>query len=298
MKTERDLTWRWAGKPIPVGVERQGAGPILLLLPALSSISTRGEMRPLQQRLAAAFTTVSVDWPGFGDSAKPRVDWRPGTYAAFLEHLLTQVVPKPFATVAAGHGASYALKQAATVPGSTGRLCLVAPTWRGPLPTMIGKHHPAFAWIARAIDQPLLGQFLYSLNVNRLMVGMMGRRHVYADPGWLNGSRLDEKLAVTRAKGARHASVRFVAGELDIVRSRAEFVALAERIANPILVLYGAGTPPKSKAEMEALAALPNVRVVILPLGKLSVHEEFPDPVADAIMSFLVEGPSPMTTQR
>jgi pimeloyl-ACP methyl ester carboxylesterase len=163
---------------------------------------------------------------------------------------------------------------------------------------MIGKHHPAFAWIARAIDQPFLGQFLYSLNVNRLMVGMMGRRHVYADPGWLNGSRLDEKLAVTRAKGARHASVRFVAGELDIVRSRAEFVALAERIANPILVLYGAGTPPKSKAEMEALAALPNVRVVILPLGKLSVHEEFPGPVADAIMSFLVEGPSPMTTQR
>jgi pimeloyl-ACP methyl ester carboxylesterase len=287
-ETERDITWRWSGKTIQVGLERQGVGPILLLLPALSSISTRGEMRPLQQRLAGAFTTVSVDWPGFGDRAKPRIDWRPQTYAAFLEHLLTEVVPQPFATVAAGHGASYALKQAAMMPGSTGRLCLVAPTWRGPLPTMIGKHHPAFAWIARAVDQPFLGQFLYSLNVNRLVVRMMGRGHVYADPGWLNGSRLGEKLAVTRAAGARHASARFVAGELDTVRSRAEFAALAEQIANPILVIYGAGTPLKSKAEMEALAARPNVRVVILPLGKLSVHEEFPSPVADAITSFLV----------
>jgi pimeloyl-ACP methyl ester carboxylesterase len=163
---------------------------------------------------------------------------------------------------------------------------------------MIGRRHPAFAWITRAVDKPFFGQFLYGLNVNRLVMRMMGREHVYADPGWLNGSRLDEKLAVTRAAGARHASVRFVAGELDPVRSRAEFLALAERIAGPILVLYGAGTPPKSKADMDALASRRNVRGIILPLGKLFVHEEFPGPVADAIKSFLAEGSSsPMTTQ-
>jgi hypothetical protein len=43
---------------------------------------------------------------------------------------------------------------------------------------------------------------------------------------------------------------------------------------------------------MEALASRPNVRRVILPSGKLSVHEEFPGPVADAIKSFLTEGSS------
>jgi hypothetical protein len=86
-----------------------------------------------------------------------------------------------------------------------------------------------------------------------------------------------------------HASVRFVTGELDPVRSRAEFLALAERITGSILVLYGAGTPPKSKAEMETLASRPNVRGIILPFGKFSVHEEFPGPVADAIKSFLTE---------
>ncbi len=74
------------------------------------------------------------------------------------------------------------------------------------------------------------------------------------------------------------------------MRSRADLLALAARIANPILVLYGAGTPPKSKAEMHALATLPNTRATILTSGKLGVHEEFPDAVAKAIKSFLTEG--------
>ena len=293
-KAEGEIGWTWAGKTIDVGLERVGAGPTLLLLPALSSISTRNEMRPLQHRLASTFTTVSVDWPGFGDKPKPCVDWRPEAYSAFLEHLVTRVIQNPFATVAAGHAAGYVLSQAATAAGSMGRLCLVAPTWRGPLPTMMGKRSAAFARIVRAVDHPLLGPLLYRLNVNRFVVRMMARGHVYADPNWLNGSRLAEKLAVTRTAGARHASVRFVAGELDLVRSRAELLALAERIASPILVLYGAATPPRSKAEMQALAALPNIRATTLSSGKLSVHEEFPEAVANAIKSFLAEDSPPV----
>ena len=38
---------------------------------------------------------------------------------------------------------------------------------------------------------------------------------------------------------------------------------------------------------MQALAALPNVRSVELPSGKLGVHEEFPDEFAEAVKSFL-----------
>jgi hypothetical protein len=52
-------------------------------------------------------------------------------------------------------------------------------------------------------------------------------------------------------------------------------------------LVYGAETPPKSRAEMEALAALPGVRAVRLPQGKLSVHEEFPDATMEVVASFL-----------
>ncbi|ORE96988.1 MULTISPECIES: alpha/beta fold hydrolase [Aurantimonadaceae] len=282
-----EITWNWLGKTLRLGVDRLGTGPTLLMLPALSSISTRHEMRPLQERLAEAFTTVSLDWPGFGDRPRPTVAWEPDAYRAFLAHVLAELVPHPHATIAAGHAAGYLLAEAAASPGAAGRLCLIAPTWRGPLPTMTGRHHPAFARIARAGDRPVLGALLYRLNVNRPVIGMMLRGHVYADPAWMTRERMIEKLAVVEAPGARHASIRFVTGLLDPFPSREGFLEAAERVSDPLLVIYGANTPRKSKAEIEALAKLPNVSSIVLSNGKLSVHEEYPDEMAAAVGAFL-----------
>ena len=66
------IVWNWKSQAVRVGVDRLGVGPTVLLLPALSSISTRREMRPLQERLASNFTTVAVDWPGFGSGTAAR----------------------------------------------------------------------------------------------------------------------------------------------------------------------------------------------------------------------------------
>ncbi len=284
------IDWSWQGAAVRVGMTRMGTGPTLLMLPALSSISTRGEMRPLQERLAGAFTTVAMDWPGFGDAPRPPFQWQPDTYRAFLADVLKQAVARPFATVAAGHAAGYCLAAARAQPGTTGRLCLIAPTWRGPLPTVFGKRHRAFGQIARAGDVPVVGDLLYRLNVNPFMVRMMSLGHVYRDPAALPERLLAEKLAVTRAAGARHASIRFVVGELDPMASREEFLGTARQVAEPILVVYGADTPPKSKAEMAELAALPNVRSVLLPAGKLAVHEEFAGEMAAALRAFFEAG--------
>jgi pimeloyl-ACP methyl ester carboxylesterase len=284
------LTWTWSGKSITLGLDWHGQGPTVLLLPALSSISTRHEMRPLQQRISSQYRTVSVDWPGFGDQPRPPLDWTPDVYAKFLAFVLDTVTPTSHAVIAAGHGASYALAQACAHPRSLGRLVLVAPTWRGPLPTMMNGHRPFFRRLCSMVDLPVLGPLLYKLNVNRLVVRHMAAGHVYADPAWLSGERLREKLAVTRAGGARFASVRFVTGMLDPLATRDEFLDLARRIEIPVLTIYGSQTPPRSRSEMEALAAVPGVRSVCLPEGKLALHEEFADAVAQAIMPFLAEG--------
>jgi pimeloyl-ACP methyl ester carboxylesterase len=244
-------------------------------------------MHPLQARLASKFTTFAIDWPGFGDQPRAPMPWEPDAYIAFLQHVIAQMPFRLFATVAAGHAAPYALSVAANGPGSLGSLCLVAPTWRGPLPTMMPGRRVAGAWITRAGDLPILGAALYRLNVNGSVVRMMARGHVYSDPNWLTGERFQQKIAVTRAPGARYASIRFVTGMLDLISDRASFIELAQRVKDPILVLYGAATPRRSKAEMETLASLPHVEAVELPRGKLAVHEEFPDAVADRVNEFL-----------
>jgi len=285
----RTLDWNWRGQTIRLGADASGTGPKVLLLPALSSISSRREMRALQERLARRYSTLAVDWPGFGEGARQQLDWTPDAYAAFLAFLLTSVIAHPHAIIAAGHAATYVLKHAAGASEPTTRLVLIAPTWRGPLPTMAGGHRPFFDRLCRLVDRPAVGPLIYRLNVNPFMLRRMGAGHVYADPAFLDEERMRQKLNVVRAPGARFASVRFVTGRLDPLASRAAFLDLARRAAAPILVVYGAETPPKSRAEMEALADIPGVRTARLPQGKLAVHEEFPAATFDAVAPFLAE---------
>ncbi|MEG6508257.1 alpha/beta hydrolase [Methyloligella sp. 2.7D] len=282
---EETLSWIADGAPVEIGTTRIGSGPRLLMLPALSSISTRAELRPLQERLSGSFETVAVDWPGFGELPRPKVDWRPALYRDFLRFLAKKIAP--FATIAAGHASAYALAEAADAPGSLGKLCLLSPTWRGPLPTMAGKRMGVFPMLAKLVDLPGIGAAFYRLNVNGPVIGMMARGHVYADPDWLNPARMQAKRRVTEAPGARYASFRFVSGELDLFHSREAWLKTAAEVKTGILEIYSHHTPPRSKAEMQALATLDNVTAVEAEFGKLSFYEEFPAEAAAPIRTFL-----------
>ena len=233
MITSRDLQWSWRGYNVVFGLDEGGDGPLVVLLPALSSISTRGEMRPLMERLASKFRVVAIDWPGFGTKPRPRVRWTPDTLSAFLEHVFQEVISCPHAVVAAGHAATYVLHYVGPHVGMVDRLVLIAPTWRGPLPTMAGGDRRFFVKIRGAIEMPGIGPLLYQLNVNRFVVSKMVAGHVYSDASWLTGERLVEKRQVIDAPGARFASAAFVTGSLDRVASRTDFLALADRARCP-----------------------------------------------------------------
>ena len=283
------VVWPWQGQEVVIGTTRHGSGPKALLLPALSSISTRAEMNPLAALLAERFTVLTIDWPGFGTVPKPPVAWNPEALAAFLRFAIDEVAREPVLVVAAGHAAGYLMAEAATRPVRGRKLVLVAPTWRGPLPTMLKRRPAWLACLAGVADVPGLGAALYRLNVNPVMVRMMTRAHVYSDPAWLTQERQAGKRGVMRAKGARHAAVRFVAGELDPFLDRAGFLAAAAALQEPALAIYGADTPPKSRAEMEALTEVSGIAARRLPRGKLSLHEEFPHEVAAVILAWVAE---------
>ena len=114
----------------------------------------------------------------------------------------------------------------------------------------------------------------------------MYRRHVYADPAILTPSFIQHKWRNTQQPGARFAPAAFVTGNLDAVRSQADFLALAKRLSVPLMVIIGESSPPKSRADMEALAALPGVRSAVIP-GSLGLHEEYPAVVIEAVQDFL-----------
>ncbi|WP_158521457.1 alpha/beta fold hydrolase [Kushneria konosiri] len=285
--TEETLHWSWGGMSIEVGVTRRGQGPEVLILPALSSISTRHEMDALQTRLAERFTTVSVDWPGFGDRPRPFLEATPAMLTAFIDYLLDEVIFLPEMIVAAGHGAGMVIRHLEQHPDAADRLVLIAPTWRGPLPTMAGEHKPWFGHLRTWFDRPVIGAGIYRLNVSNWFLRRMAGEHVYETPNWLSGERLAAKRRVARTPGARHGSIRFVTGAVDPFSRREACVAALKGASARTLLITSEKMPPRSRAEMRAMGALPRVDTVSLSHGRLSVHEEFPDEVARAILAWL-----------
>jgi len=286
----RTFTWPHQGRPTTVGLDEIGRGPPALLLPALSSISTREEMHPLAARLAVNWRCRIPDWPGFGNVPRARVALTPQSLRHFLHALVTREIPEQALGVAAGHAAPY-LVEVARETGRFAWLVLVAPTWRGPLPTAMGEaRRPLYARIRRLIEWPLLGALLYRVNVSRPIVLRMLRGHVYAEPQSVVGERLRRKLAVTRRRGARFGTAAFVTGGLDPVSSHAEFLALFQGPLPPTLVIRPESAPRRSAAEMDVLTAERPVARAEVP-GALAAHEEAAGAVAEAIERFVAAGP-------
>ena len=231
-----------------------------------------------------------VDWPGFGDSMRGRLGSGPGLYHHFLGDFAIAVVPKGAAVVAAGHAAGYALGLARDRPGVWSHAVLLAPTWRGPLPTAMGEHPRAYAWTRALVGAPVIGEALYRLNTLCSVIGLMYRRHVYSEASRVTPPFVAKKQAMARRPGARFGSVAFVTGHLDPVSDRGAFLALFDRPEMPILVLSGDATPPKSKTEMAVLAEQSGVDLRWV-AGSLGLHEEYAQTIADPIAHF-VEAPS------
>lgn len=280
-----NYSWTWQGQPLTVVYEMLGEGSPVLLLPAFSTVSSRGEMRGIAQRLSSQFQVIALDWPGFGESQRLPLEYQPALYHQFLQDFVQDIIQQPLTVVAAGHAAGYAMQLAQTQPESVSRVVLVAPTWRGPLPTM-GANRQVSGTVRQVVRSPIVGQSLYKLNTTPSFLRLMYKRHVYVDEAQLTPEFINQKWQITQQSGARYAPAAFVTGAIDPVPERSEFLAYFQSLSVPVLVIIGEQVPPKSRTEMDAVAELPNVQSVVLS-GSLGMHEEYADTVAEVVLNFL-----------
>ena len=284
--TVSEYQWYWQEQPLSIAYETVGIGEPILLLPSFSTVSSRTEMSGLAARLKSQFQVTSIDFPGFGDSARPRLDYAPSLYRQFLADFVRDNYSSSVRIVAAGHAAGYALNLAATVPNIVSKLVLVAPTWRGPLPTMARGQKPWLKGVRELIRTPIMGQFLYQLTTTPSLLEFMYRRHVYSDTSKLTPDLLARKRQLTQQPGARYGAAAFVTGGLDPYLDRSAAIAHLQSLSIPVLVAIGENSPPKSKAEMLALSEVTNVISHTLP-GTLGLHEEYPAELYEVILPFL-----------
>jgi pimeloyl-ACP methyl ester carboxylesterase len=285
----QSFRWAWRDRPIEAAYEVLGSGTPVLLLPAFSTVSSREEMRPLASGLAlSGFACTLVDWPGFGSSTRGRLDYGPDCYLHFLGDFAAATMPIGAAVIAAGHASGYALRLGHERPGVWRRIALLAPTWRGPLPTAMGPHPKIYAAVRTLVGAPFVGEALYRVNTHPRVIAMMYGRHVYADASRITPDFVANKRGHARRPGARFASVAFVTGALDPFSDRPGFQALLAPPPAPVLILCGESTPPKSKAEM---AAIPSSREVSVQwvAGSLGLYEDEAESIVGTIAAFLNE---------
>ncbi|MGK7871825.1 MAG: alpha/beta fold hydrolase [Xenococcaceae cyanobacterium] len=283
--TVHKYLWNWHRQQLTVVYETLGEGTPVLLLPAFSTVSSRSEMGGIAELLSSQFRVVALDWLGFGQSDRPPLDYQPAIYHQLLQDFVKSVFNTPIIVIAAGHAAGYALQLPQEQPDVCSKIVLVAPTWRGPLPTM-GASEQVAGMVRQLVRSPIIGQTLYQLNTTPSFLRFMYRQHVYTDRTKLTSEFITQKRQLTQQPGARFASAAFVTGAIDPVRDRADFLAYLQPPPVPILVIIAEQAPPSSRAEMDAMAELTGVQTAILP-GTLGMHEEYPAAIVKAILEFL-----------
>jgi len=278
--------WRYGSAEFNIAYERFGSGSHVLVLPAMSTVSTRAEWHKVATALADKFTVTLVDWPGFGGSSRIRAAHSPALYHSFLRDFVRAQFSDPVMVLAAGHAAGYVLRVAATSETKWRCAVLAAPTWRGPLPTAMGEHPKSYAALRALVATPLFGHALYHINTSAWFLRRMFGRHVFANETFLTPGLLAEKQRIARQRGARFAASAFVTGALDPFPDRDSCFSTLQKVRFPVLLLLGEQTPPKSRAEMAALAgACPHPPVVLH--GSLGLHEECARELIAPVREFL-----------
>lgn len=279
-----EYLWHWQGKAYEIVYEVRGEGSPVLLLPALSTVSTRLEVAALADALSSDYRTYSLDWLGFGHSARPPLEYRAQIYQQLLGDFVRDMLETPVAVVAAGHAASYAITLAPKQLWS--KLALIAPTWRAPLRVMSKGAATWHDWVRDLVRSPIVGDTLYQLNTAPAFLRSMYQSHVYTDEANLTPEFIARKYSTTQQPNARYAPAAFVTGALDAVTTREELHAFLKPLPAPTLVVIAQDAPEGSREEMEALSKLPGVESVRLK-GALGMYEEYPGEVAPVVRNFL-----------
>ncbi|CAD7704716.1 unnamed protein product [Ostreobium quekettii] len=280
-----EYQWTYQGRRIPVPYDVIGRGPPGLMLPAMSTVSLRSELAGLAQALADRASWTVPDWPGFGESSRPPLEYGPDVFREFLADFASAIFDGPVPVVAAGHAAGFALELGRADPGRWSRIVLVAPTWMGPFRAM-GMSEGVKAFARGLIRSPVVGEALYGALTTPDQIRAQYASHVMVDRAFLTDDFVARKQGLTRVEGARFAPSSFITGYLDPFEDREGVLDLARSLEVPVVVVVGEDTPRKSKAEMEALGAVEGVEVRRV-RGSLGVHEEFPREVAEAVLPFL-----------
>ncbi|MHB9287309.1 alpha/beta fold hydrolase [Halobacteriales archaeon Cl-PHB] len=264
--------------PVSVSYRVAGDGPPVVLLHGIGLDASHVSWAEVLPALAEDYTVYAPDFPGHGESDKPRADYSTAYYEAVLSGLLDELDLVDPRLVGVSMGGAVALSHALN-GGNPERLVLVnsygltddAP-WRLPL--------------SIALRSPLGSPFVSSLAKTKPAV-----RTVLATT--TAGAGVDESLVEdvyqnTRGRGALRAMRRWQRKEFGLAGFRTDGSPHLEDLEVPTLLVQGAADPVVSPAwSKDAAEQIPDGKLALLEGAGHWVPREAPGQFLDATTSFL-----------
>ncbi|KAL3617979.1 hypothetical protein CASFOL_038300 [Castilleja foliolosa] len=150
--------WKFEGNSVNIHFERLekegGDQPRkdILLVPTISDVSTIEEWRVVAEEIvgrdsANNWSATIVDWPGLGNSDRPKLDYNADVMERFLVDFVSSpdspisssVADNEYVVFGGGHAATIAVRATKNGLLKPKAIAAVAPTWAGPLPIVFGK---------------------------------------------------------------------------------------------------------------------------------------------------------------
>lgn len=273
--------------PVPEGFTREamvcrglelkvvtsGAGPLILLLHGLGGSCE--DYYPLMENLAPSFKCIALDWPGFGFSAKPDIDYGIDLFCSLLKDIITQLPKRPFAVGGHSMGGHVILKYAIDNPGELDNIIAICPA---------GGHIDS-KWYHR-----LLFTFWVKKNDQLRHVRPVVMKHIamwpFADRGSEICRNFGEKFIVQWYDESTHDRERA------LVRSGRSILETpigqnAELISSRVLMITGAKdhiTPAKDTSRLAS--SISDLKQVVVDRGHMALYTAVA-PISKAITDFL-----------
>lgn len=210
----------------------EGNVPVLLLHGGgydSASLSYKHAMGPISEQRRV----FAPDWPGYGQSDKPKVEYTTEYYVGFLDRLMNALGLEKASLVGISMGGAISLGFALRSPHRVEKLVLVDSHG-------LGGEVPGGAASYALVRLPLLNRLVWAaLKRSRRMVRASLETTFY-DPRAVTENLVDEVYQLVKKPGAGQAWRTWQENEIEREGLRTNYVDRLPELAVPTLILHGA----------------------------------------------------------
>ena len=229
------LAFRPAG-PISAYHDRQGNGRPLVFIHSINAAASAYEMRPLFQHYRGQRPVYALDLPGFGFSARPKVEYKPDTYVEAILTLLDNIGNEPVDVVALSLSSEFAAEAARRRPDRFNSLAVISPTGmyksKSARSSQAASNQGFDKWLYPLLSVPLWARPIYDLLTTRPSLQYFLQKSFV---GPVPDGMVDYAYATSHQPGAEHAPLYFISGKLFTPNA---LDRIYRHVNTPSLVIY------------------------------------------------------------